>query len=100
MKKLLLVLLFLGLLGCGSGNNEGQDLGNIFDSPGGLVLTEQEHPDGWGRSDCFACHPLKEIHQKNRTGQGELPLTDIRALVEKDGLNACPICHGDNGVTQ
>jgi hypothetical protein len=99
MKKLLLIFFFLILLGCGSGN-DAQNLGNIFDSPGGLVLTQEEHPDGWGRSDCFGCHPVNVIHQENRTGQGELPLTDIRALVEKDGLNACPICHGDNGVTQ
>lgn len=99
MKKLLLILFFLGLLGCGSGNDS-QDLGNIFDSSEGLVLTQQEHPDGWGRSDCFGCHPETVIHQENRTGQGELPLADIRALVNKEGLNACPICHGDNGVTQ
>ncbi len=99
MKKVLLILFLLGLAGCGSGN-DAQDLGNVFDSPEGLVLTRQEHPDGWGRSDCFGCHPLNAIHQENRTGQGELPLEDIQKLVEEDGLNACPICHGDNGVTQ
>jgi hypothetical protein len=97
MKKILLILFSIGFLGCVGADNEGQDFGNIFDSPDGLIVTEEEHPDGWGRSDCFACHPIFDIHQVDRTG-GLLPIEDIQELVEEEGLASCPLCHGDNGV--
>jgi hypothetical protein len=97
MKTLLAILLILSVAGCVSEDNQGQGFGNILDSPDGLIVTEEEHPDGWGRSDCFACHPVADIHQVDRT-DGLLPLDEIQALVEEDGLAACPICHGDNGV--
>ncbi|MGB7292262.1 MAG: hypothetical protein WBD99_08835 [Thermodesulfobacteriota bacterium] len=97
MKSLLAILLILLIIGCVGEENEGQGFGNILDSPEGLIVTEEEHPDGWGRSDCFACHPIFDIHQVDRTN-GLLPLEDIQALVEEEGLAACPICHGDNGV--
>lgn len=97
MKRLLAILSILWIIGCAAGDNEGQDFGCILDGPEGLIVTEEEHPDGWGRSDCFACHPEFDIHQVDCT-QGLLPLEDIQALVQEDGLNACPICHGANGV--
>ena len=99
MTRLLLVLPLLALLSCVSSDNEGQDFGDIFDSPEGTVLTEEEHPDGWGRSDCFVCHPLAVIHQVDRTG-GQIPIDDIQEFVEQEGLASCPICHGDNGVVE
>ena len=97
MKSLLAILLILLIIGCVGEENEGQNFGNIFDSPEGLIVTEEEHPDGWGRSDCFACHPEFAIHQVDRTG-GVLPLKDIQELVQEEGEAACPMCHGDNGV--
>ncbi len=100
MKKLLLILFFLGFLSCVSEDEGGQNFGNPFDSPGGLILTKEEHPDGWGRSDCFVCHPIYEIHRVNRTGQEEISLEDITKLVDEGGLNSCPACHGFNGVTE
>jgi len=99
MKRLLLILSLSALLGCVSSDDEGQDFGNIFDSPEGTVLTQEEHPDGWGRSDCFTCHPLAVIHQVDRTG-GLIPIEDIQEFVEQEGLASCPICHGDNGVIE
>lgn len=99
MKTLLAILLILSLAGCVSEDNQGQDFGNILDSPEGLIVTEEEHPDGWGRSDCFACHPIADIHQVDSTN-GLLPLEEIQALVVRDGLASCPICHGDNGVDE
>lgn len=99
MKSLLAILLILLIIGCVGEENEGQGFGNILDSPEGLIVTEEEHPDGWGRSDCFACHPIFDIHQVDRTN-GLLPLEDIQALVEEEGLASCPICHGDNGVDE
>jgi hypothetical protein len=97
MKLLLGILLILSVAGCVSEDNQGQGFGNILDSPEGLIVTEGEHPDGWGRSDCFACHPIADIHQVDRTN-GLLPLEAIQMLVLDEGLAACPICHGDNGV--
>ncbi|HXG30844.1 MAG TPA: hypothetical protein VNK81_04295 [Thermodesulfobacteriota bacterium] len=100
MKRLLFfAFLFFALLGCVGGDDEGQDFGNLFEGTDGLVLTQEEHPDGWGRSDCFACHPITEIHRVDRTG-GLLPLEDIQRFVNQEGLDSCPICHGDNGVTE
>lgn len=93
------VLALLGMVGCGgSGNDDGQDFGNLIDSAQGVQLTREEHPDGWGRRDCFLCHPLEDIHQVDRTGTGVLPLEDIRAFVQRDRLESCPLCHGSNGV--
>ena len=99
MKRFLFIgLLFL--LGCVGGDDEGQNFGNIFEGTDGLMLTQEEHPDGWGRSECFACHPINEIHREDRTGTGVLPLEDIQEFVEQEGLDSCPICHGDNGVME
>ena len=95
--------LFIGLLfllGCVGGDDEGQNFGNLFEGTDGLMLTQEEHPDGWGRSECFACHPINEIHREDRTGTGVLPLEDIQEFVEQEGLASCPICHGDNGVME
>ena len=99
MKRSLLVASILLLLSCVGGDDEGQDFGNIFEGTDGLILTQEDHPDGWGRSDCFACHPINEIHRVDRTG-GLLPLEDIQKFVEQEGLDSCPICHGDNGVME
>ena len=98
MKKLVLLILFFLLASCVSEDDKGQDWGNIFDGVEGIKLTEEEHPDGWGREDCFACHPLEVIHQEDRSGLGVLLLEDIREFTVQEGLASCPICHGDNGV--
>ena len=91
------VAAFAGL-GCGGGSSHGQDFGNLIASAQGTQLTREEHPTGWGRTDCFLCHPVEEIHQVDRSGTGTLPLADIRAFVAQDGLASCHQCHGDNGV--
>lgn len=99
MKKVLpLLIVVLSLASCVSEDNEGQDFGNIFNSTEGLILTEEDHPDGWQREDCFACHPLDVIHQVDRSGTGSVPLKEIQEFVIMEGLASCPICHGDNGV--
>ncbi|HEX9756572.1 MAG TPA: hypothetical protein VGB26_02075 [Nitrospiria bacterium] len=97
----LVPLLLLFLLSCAeSGDDEGQNLGNLFEGPGGIIVTQAEHPEGWGRSDCLICHPAEEIHRVNRTGEGTLPLEDIRELALRAGVGGCSVCHGDNGVTE
>lgn len=100
MTKYILILLFLvlpGISGCFSSDDEGQDFDNLFEGTDFLVLSEEEHPSGWGRPDCFVCHPISEIHRVDRSGLG-LPLEDIRNFVNDVGIDSCAICHGDNGV--
>jgi len=101
MNKVLLIILFLPMVvACVGGDDSGQNFGNIFESSEGLILTEEDHPSGWGREDCFICHPLSEIHQEDRTELGILPLEDIREFVNQEGPESCVICHGDNGVDE
>jgi hypothetical protein len=119
-----LPLLLALLAGCGSGAaTQSENYGNLLASPGrcstsstivcgtdadcppgescnGLILVEQEHPTGWTRPDCFLCHNVNNIHQINRTGlpDDEVDLATVRAIVQNQGEQACPLCHGDNGV--
>ncbi|HVY55253.1 MAG TPA: hypothetical protein VHC46_05795 [Thermodesulfobacteriota bacterium] len=103
MKRIVLLLILIMpfiISSCVSQDDEGQDWGNILAGVEGLQLTEEDHPDGWGRQDCFACHPLEVIHQEDRSGIGVLLLEDIREFTVQEGLASCPICHGDNGVPE
>ena len=97
-RYLRVALAVIGIAGCGGGNDDGQDFGNLIASAQGTQLTREEHSTGWGRRECFVCHPLEEIHQVDRSGTGVLPLEDIRRLVDRDRLESCPLCHGNNGV--
>lgn len=93
-----MAMVVLGACGGGSGNDDGQDLGNLLDSAQGTQLTEQEHPNGWKRSECFTCHPIEELHRTDHSGTGVLPLEDIRRLVARERLDSCHLCHGNNGL--
>lgn len=98
------VAVSLLLAGCGdiSSDPEGEDYGNLLASPGGLVVLEEEHPDGWGRPDCFLCHNVNNIHNVNRTGLPDdvVDLEGVRAIVANQGEQSCSLCHGDNGVPE
>lgn len=89
--------------GCGSGAApQSEDYGNLLASPEGLVIVESEHPSGWTRPDCFACHNVNNIHQVNRTGLPDavVDLKNVRAIVRSEGEASCSMCHGDNGVRE
>jgi len=93
--------LALLLAACGSeAGPQSENDGNILASPDGLVLVESEHPTGWTRPDCWACHNVNNIHNINRTGlpNNVVDLAGVRAIVNNQGLASCPQCHGDNGV--
>lgn len=95
--SILLVLFSLFLFACGSVEDNGENYGDILDSPDGLILTEEEHQFGWGRSECIMCHNLNNIHTVDRTGLG----IDVEAIQEQtfeEGEASCPTCHGTNGV--
>lgn len=99
----LLALLGAVLAACGQdGAQEGEDYGNLLDSPGGLIVLQEEHPDGWGRPDCFLCHQGSNLHMVNRTGLPDavVDLPGVRAIVGTQGEASCAQCHGDNGVPQ
>ncbi len=97
---LIALVALLAVAGCGGGNDDGQDFGNLIATAQGTQLTQQEHPDGWQKRECFTCHPVEEIHRVDRTGTGTLPLADIRKLVADRGLASCSLCHGTNGLDQ
>jgi hypothetical protein len=93
----------LSIAGCGSKSDpQSEDYGNIIASPGGLILLEEEHPTGWGRSGCFGCHNVNDMHQVNRTGltDEQVDLPGTRAIIANQGEPSCMLCHGDNGVQQ
>lgn len=99
------------LLGCGDhASPGGENYGNLLASPAGLVVVESEHPSGWGRSDCFLCHQVANMHIKNRTNlpdcdevTGDEPcidLADIQSIIRDFGEDSCTLCHGENGVDE
>jgi len=102
-------LLCLTLSACGSdGPEHSDDYGNLLNSPEGLILVHEEHPTGWMRSECFACHEPRNFHQVNRTGLPDcedvgpdvacIDLQEIRSTVRAQGEDSCVLCHGNNGV--
>ena len=96
---LLFASCILLLSACGSDNATmaGEDYGNISTGVSGAVIVESEHSSGWGKSDCFECHNMGNIHQTDRSGTG-LNLGAIRTLTEEQGLTSCSTCNGTNGV--
>lgn len=91
----------LVVAGCGSnGGVTSENYGNLLASPDELVLVQAEHPTGWTRPDCFACHEVRNIHTVNRTGLPDdvIDLPGVRAIVATGGEGSCQQCHGTNGV--
>ncbi|MBU0505532.1 hypothetical protein KJ708_06045 [bacterium] len=41
------LICLVSFLNCGSIDDSGENYGDLLDSPSGLVLTEEEHVDGW-----------------------------------------------------
>ncbi len=70
--------------------------GSMLDSPGGLLVTPETHPTGWGFAECEACHALPALHRSGCTP--EIDLDAVREHVETEGVAGCVDCHGDNGV--
>jgi hypothetical protein len=101
----------LSSTGCGSnGDENGDNFGNLLASPGGLEVLREEHPSGWGRADCFACHEIRNMHVVNRTdlpdcdalppGSADpcIDLAEIQSIIANQGEDSCMLCHGTNGA--
>lgn len=61
-----------------------------------IILTAENHPHGYGHSQCFLCHLPNNIHQEDRLHLPSFGLA--RDLVSQDGIASCSGCHGGNGV--
>lgn len=85
-------LLALALVGCGSQRQYEVYQMTLSD----LQVNSYNHPHGYGKSECFACHIPSNIHNTDRLGAPSFPLA--KALVEQQGLASCSGCHGANGV--
>jgi hypothetical protein len=95
--KLLLFASLILLFSCGDGFNEGSNYGDLLNSPEGLVITPDEHKGGWGRQDCFTCHPIHNIHLNDNSNIG-LDMNEVRARTVLEGEAGCADCHGTNGL--
>lgn len=91
----ILVVLALGACSLAAGCDPCVD-GSMLDSDEGLVITIDEHPDGWGREECTTCHAYEALHRRGCTEGVDLVL--VRETVEEDGMEACGVCHGENGL--
>jgi hypothetical protein len=88
------MLLLLGLLvGCGT-DDPCASTRDLTASPGGLALTRDEHPVGWGSTECFQCHQRWEIHANDCLQGAAVNGADIPT----DTTEGCQDCHGWNGV--
>jgi hypothetical protein len=90
-------LLFLaGLLFIACGDP--QDLSEEMSTPPPIeyLLTAENHPDGYGLSECLFCHPIFKIHQK--ASNPDVDLEQIRKMVDQLGQDSCMFCHGRNGT--
>lgn len=94
--KFFFILLLLGIA-CGEAPlDEGENYGNLLESPEGLILTQEEHTTGWGHAECTTCHNLENIHLVDRTGLS-LDIEAIHDQALEEGISSCSSCHGSNG---
>ncbi len=96
MIRRLAALALLAAAGCGDPCAGWRDLEA---SPGGLALTEDEHPAGWGQAGCFQCHVAATLHQ-GACGGDDVDLEAVRALADPEDTRSCTPCHGTNGVAE
>ena len=84
MLRIGLYLVFLVFL-TGCGGEQGR----------GTLLTHENHPDGWRKSNCLACHQSfdhGEIYKK----EIERALTTVG---KENSIQICSACHGTNGFS-
>lgn len=85
--------LLLALTACSS---DPCPYGSMLDNQGGLLVTQGEHPTGWGQAECVACHAMPQLHQQACTPG--IDYDTLREDVLAMGPDACMDCHGTNGT--
>ncbi len=70
--------------------------GTMVDGPGALVVVPAEHPDAWGRTDCFTCHSAAALHLDGC--YEDLDVDALQDRIAAEGEAACGACHGTLGV--
>lgn len=89
------VITLVSLLGCVE-VEPCESLGDASASPGGLLITQEEHGPGWSQDECFTCHQTWNIHQFDCIGGVDLEA--VEALADPEDVSSCVQCHGANGV--
>ncbi len=87
------LFLAVSLLGC---DEDPCAQGSMLETAGGLLVTQSEHPTGWGEAECTECHAIPQLHRRACTP--EVDLADVRRIVDADGVASCMGCHGENGT--
>lgn len=95
-RYILLFVICLLLFSCENNKTTSEDYGDIMNSPAGLTLTQGEHEQGWGKSECTLCHNLYNIHADDSAE--DFDMAAVRRQVEQQGVASCATCHGTNGV--
>ncbi len=94
--KLPLFLFLLFILGSCGEDAEYEEL-----SMPSELLTQDRHPYGWQREDCYSCHVDGNVHRYNSLNKSEEHMNLARSsktLYGSDGNIGCTTCHGNNGV--
>ncbi|WP_163329452.1 cytochrome c3 family protein [Desulfurobacterium thermolithotrophum] len=107
MRKLIFILTGVILTyscgGLGDANVNYKDLGVNVAVRSSPYLTAENHPDGWGKSDCLGCHQ----NFKHTMATADLSVEQYQNMIEKavnsvgtsKAINVCSACHGLNGVS-
>lgn len=94
--RLVLIVLILGALNSACGQSDSTENYGITQASQ-LTLTAQNHPHGFGQTECFNCHVETNIHQIDHVGSNQTALA--RQMVQQSGISICYACHGQNGVS-
>jgi hypothetical protein len=89
---LIVTILIQIIISCDNAD-EGEEYPDIFAN--GLILTESNHIGGYGRSECFFCHNIENIHVVDHSGGVDVEA--IREITISEGETSCVSCHGSNG---
>lgn len=92
----MIVLVLSIFWGCGA-QDECAGTRDLLNSPAGLALTEQEHPAGWARTECFQCHQAFEIHASDCLKGVSVDGAAINDQIDVNDTTTCVQCHGANG---
>ena len=109
MRRLILILTGIALTyscgggGLGDADVNYRDFGVNVAVRSAPYLTEENHPDGWGKADCLGCHQ----NFKHTMATADLTVDQYQDMIEtaidsvgaSKAINVCSACHGLNGVS-